>query len=658
MPIPRPAAAPRFAPRRYAARFTAIVALIAVVAVPAPRGAVTESAHGWAADVTTWSANHALAAPSSATGPGGAALPAPDQAYEGTLERFVAETVKAGISAEQFLLQTSTGTIELRFAAGAPVDFETGATVRVRGVRDGNVLHVDGASAALDGQPSGEVLVAAPGAGTGARRLAVVPLNFTNDRSRPFSRASAAGIFFTNTRSARSYFGEQSKGLVTIDGTTFDWVELPVSNSVCDHRGWAVAAKQVLTERGVDVSSFTNFAFTFPQTNSCSWRGLAHLPGPHTWINGAPTLRTAVHELGHNFGAHHASSIRCRSGGERVALSANCTTKEYGDPFTTMGAADRRHDHSLHLAQLGYLSPGAARTVTASGKYTLHHASSSTGTRVLRIPRGDGTWLYLEYRRPYGTLFDNFSRKAAVVRGVSIRIGGDWQAIVQTKLIDTRPGTSSFLDAALRLDRSFRDYRSGIRVTLVDRGRSRAWVRITFPADRIAPTAPGAFSLQDRSATALALGWSAATDNRAVAGYRIWRNGTLVKTTSASATTYSDTGLQPETSYTYTIRAVDTSGNVGPSATLTATTKPIDRPPTAPVASIEAQNGQWANLTWTASSDDRGVTGYRVFRDGAVFMTTASNVLEARVPRDGAAYSVVAVDTAGQASDPSNEVRS
>jgi hypothetical protein len=646
------------APRRFAARATAIAALLALVAIPTPRAAAPDSTGGWAADVTSWSANHALAATSPGADAAPAALPAVDQAYEGTLERYVAETVKAGISSEQYLLQTAAGTFELRFAAGAPVDFETGATVRVRGQRDGNVLHVDGATAALDGQPSSQVLVAAPGAGTGARRLAVVPINFTNDRSRPFSRGSASGIFFTNTRSARSYFADQSKGLVSIDGTTFDWVELPVSNSVCDHRGWATAAKQVLAERGVDVSSFTNFAFTFPQTDSCPWRGLGHLPGPHTWINGAPSLRTAVHELGHNFGAHHASSIRCRRGGERVALSANCSTAEYGDPFTTMGASDRRFDHSLHLAQLGYLTAGSARTVTASGRYTLSHAASSTGTRVIRVARGDGTYLYLEYRRPYGTLYDNFSRRDPVVRGVSIRIGGDWNAIVQTKLIDTRPGTATFADSALRLDRSFRDYLSGIKITVVDRGRSRAWVRITLPTDRIAPTAPGSFTVEGRWTTAVSLRWSPASDNRGIAGYRIWRDGTLVTTTSATATTYSDAGLQPDTSYAYTIRAVDTSGNLGPSATLTVTTKPIDRPPSAPVASIETQNSQWATLTWTASIDDRGVTSYRVLRDGAVFMTTASNVLEARVPQDGAAYTVVAVDTAGQTSDPSNEVRS
>ena len=61
---------------------------------------------------------------------------------------------------------------------------------------------------------------------------------------------------------------------------------------------------------------------------------------------------------------------------------------------------------------------------------------------------------------------------------------------------------------------------------------------------------------------------AAAGGGRRVAGYRIYRNGTAVATTAA--TTYTDTGLQPITTYTYTVTALRRGGQrvgaVGPGA--------------------------------------------------------------------------------------------
>lgn len=578
-------------------------------------------------------------------------------AFEGRLERLVEETVAQGRSIERFFLHTPNGSFELRFAGDAPVGFENGARVRVYGLRNGGVVHVESPGTAADGSASTQVLAAAPGSGTGARRIGVVPINFSNDRRKPFTRAQAGGIVLTNTRSAKTYFGEESKGAVSITGVAFDWVQLSASNTTCDVFGWAAEARSILASRGVDVSSFTNFIFAFPQTSSCPWRGLGHLPGWHTWINGVPSLRTVVHELGHNFGAHHASAIRCRSNGHAVALSRNCSVDEYGDPFSTMGSADRRHDHAMHLAQLGYLEAGAARTIAGSGTYIVQRATATSGTRVLRVARGDGTYLYVDYRRPYGRLFDDFSRKAPVVKGVSVRIGGDWGQIIQTKLIDTRPGTSTFRDAPLTVGRSFRDYLSGVTITVTARSKYRIWVRVSLPPDRTAPTTPGSFTATATSTSEVALSWLPSTDNRALAGYRIYRDGVLVATVGASATSFTESGLAPETTSAYAIRAVDAAGNLSAAATASATTLPVDDPPSAPVASIRPQNSQWAIVSWTASTDDNGITGYLVLRDSVLYQQLPADARDTHVPIDTAGYVIIAVDSAGQQSQPSNEVR-
>jgi hypothetical protein len=74
-----------------------------------------------------------------------------------------------------------------------------------------------------------------------------------------------------------------------------------------------------------------------------------------------------------------------------------------------------------------------------------------------------------------------------------------------------------------------------------------------------APSAP-AVSASGRMANAVNLSWTTSTDNRAVAGYFINRNGTDIAFTNG--TTWSDSGLAPTQTYTYQVRAVDTSGNV------------------------------------------------------------------------------------------------
>jgi hypothetical protein len=86
-----------------------------------------------------------------------------------------------------------------------------------------------------------------------------------------------------------------------------------------------------------------------------------------------------------------------------------------------------------------------------------------------------------------------------------------------------------------------------------------------------APVAAPANLMADRiSATSIRLTWKAV--NGAV-GYRLYRNG-MQLTTVASSPDYTDNGLKQNTTYTYTVRAVASNGNLGPaSAPLTVSTR-------------------------------------------------------------------------------------
>lgn len=80
------------------------------------------------------------------------------------------------------------------------------------------------------------------------------------------------------------------------------------------------------------------------------------------------------------------------------------------------------------------------------------------------------------------------------------------------------------------------------------------------PADSQAPTVPAGLSATAISSNQINLSWTASTDNVAVTGYRIYRGGAQIGTTAN--TSYSDTGLSPETAYTYTVAAYDAVPNV------------------------------------------------------------------------------------------------
>jgi hypothetical protein len=76
-----------------------------------------------------------------------------------------------------------------------------------------------------------------------------------------------------------------------------------------------------------------------------------------------------------------------------------------------------------------------------------------------------------------------------------------------------------------------------------------------FPA----PSVPSNLSATAVSTTQIDLSWTASTDaGSTIAGYHLYRNGSLLVTTSA--TSYSDIGLSPATLYTYTADSYDAAG--------------------------------------------------------------------------------------------------
>ena len=183
-----------------------------------------------------------------------------------------------------------------------------------------------------------------------------------------------------------------------------------------------------------------------------------------------------------------------------------------------------------------------------------------------------------------------------------------------------------------------------------------------FIQDAARPTPPTNLHSTSVSPTQVDLAWDAGDDDVGVTGYNIYRNGAPLADVDGSTLTYSDTTAGAGAEVTYAVTALDAVGHESAlSGTLVVTTSDILKPsiPGGLVATPVAGVNQ-INLSWTASTDNFGVTGYRVYRSdqqsaiGSVDGATTSYSDPTVAPVTAYTYTVAAFDAAGNESDPSD----
>lgn len=179
-----------------------------------------------------------------------------------------------------------------------------------------------------------------------------------------------------------------------------------------------------------------------------------------------------------------------------------------------------------------------------------------------------------------------------------------------------------------------------------------ATASVTTLSDTSAPTVPTGLAAVPATLSQINLSWSSSTDNVAVTGYKVYRNDVQVATTTL--TSYQDTGLLATTTYNYNVAAFDAAGNVSAlSATSSATTQADTSAPTMPtgLSGASVLTSQ-INLSWTASTDNAAVTGYRIYRNNVQIATSPTNSYSdtGLTAATTYAYNVSAFDAAGNVS--------
>jgi len=155
----------------------------------------------------------------------------------------------------------------------------------------------------------------------------------------------------------------------------------------------------------------------------------------------------------------------------------------------------------------------------------------------------------------------------AIVLGVSAADG----AVAASPLGDLGPGTYAFVVTATDSagNESEKDADAAVAFSLLLGDEP-----IVTPPDTTSPVWAGgsALAIAGITTNAASLSWPAAMDDVGVAGYRVYRDGTLVATEPASSRGYSATGLASGTAYAFAVTAVDAAGNESAALTASATT--------------------------------------------------------------------------------------
>jgi uncharacterized protein YndB with AHSA1/START domain len=185
-----------------------------------------------------------------------------------------------------------------------------------------------------------------------------------------------------------------------------------------------------------------------------------------------------------------------------------------------------------------------------------------------------------------------------------------------------------------------------------NRSSNTASVVVVIPGpDTTKPSVPTALAATVQPDSSVVLTWNASTDNVGVTGYEVLRNGTVIATTATPGATL--TGQPVNTNNYYQVRAFDAAGNrssntasvvvviPGPDTTKPSVPKDLAAAVTPPNSVV---------LTWTASTDNVGVAGYEVYRNGVLATTVTTPTATLTGLTGNNYYQVLAFDAAGNKS--------
>lgn len=372
---------------------------------------------------------------------------------EGTLEIKVADFFEDNLATTHYLLVTDDGSQFVLHPARSLKDpLESRTKVKVKGYKFDQEILFDG-SASFD-QPSSEgtgiEVLEQPGNPPvlGEERVAVILVNFQNT-PLPASPTRDEERNFVNS-SITNYYTENSYGKVHVTGDAFGWYTLALDQSCDINAVWSEAVR--VADNDIYYPSYGRIVVIAPYGPNCGgWAGMgtigkasltsndgrSYASRTEIIVTWARSLYIFGHELGHNFGVHHASFLDC---GDASLAASGCTTEEYGDRYDIMGSPNTFHFNAAFKEYVGWLDSSEIKLVEQSGSFMIIPIETTfSGIKALKIRINNTAtgYLYIEYRYPMG--FDNLTNPPA---GLNVYNGALLHTLVyanKTGLIDPSP---------------------------------------------------------------------------------------------------------------------------------------------------------------------------------------------------------------------------
>ncbi|RPI24566.1 MAG: DUF11 domain-containing protein [Acidobacteria bacterium] len=370
----------------------------------------------------------------------------------------------------EYFLQTERERLHIQTDEASLHALRPNSRIRVVGVRPGTDLRI-GDIAVLDSFP--QAFASGPQASvtTGPQSTLVALLNFKDLTIQPLMTGEIQKRLVLNPDSTDRFLRENSYGKVWLDADVLDWKTMGISYTEIGE-GWSLNSTKLLDEALklldplVNLHDYARLILIFPHLPLGGLSGMGTLgnwtintpqEGQWTtsvvWMDADWALSSVfAHQLGHNLGFRHASSIVGL--GENI-LDPTCPLGVWGgagDIGDVMGGSSYfQHFSTIWKSQALWLPESSIQTVTASGQYLVEQLErASNGAKAIKIPlgvngSGNPIGYWIEYRKPaddFGTsdavqvrlfsnsLFDGSSASQDSIRFESLELPGGIQGTV------------------------------------------------------------------------------------------------------------------------------------------------------------------------------------------------------------------------------------
>lgn len=317
----------------------------------------------------------------------------------------------------------------------------------------------------IDFQALEELANAAATAWTGTpRNMYVIQVDFPDKPGAPTDPVAFSNLVNTTVSQQiwdMSY--EKTHIICTVNTNTYR-MSLASTNATYNSGAIYDEATAMAEADGIDLSPYQTICINHKGVGG--YAGLASLGGKKMWLR-SYGAQVVVHELGHNYGAHHAAAWTVTNSPAINPVDPIGEASEYGDFTDIMGGGKvpAGHFNAWHKKKVRWFDAENWLSVTHSGTYRVYRSDDRETTGLLRgleIDKGDGGDYWVGLRQEYNE-YERFGRGAYII----------WKkkSDKRSYLIDMTPQSDDEkYDSGLALGQTYSDAAAGVHITPVARG--------------------------------------------------------------------------------------------------------------------------------------------------------------------------------------------